>query len=71
MAQKETAMNKFFVLVLAASVLLPAAAEAGACWRMGQSVQCDNGVSGWQMGGTTHYSNGRQCYTMGQTRYCN
>ena len=64
-------MNRFFVLILAASLLLPAAAEAATCWRMGQSVHCDNGVSAWQMGGTTHYSNGRQCYTMGQTRHCN
>jgi hypothetical protein len=67
----EAAMNKFFGLILAASLSLPAAAQAATCWRMGQSVQCDNGLSGWQMGGTTHYSNGAQCYTMGKTRHCN
>jgi hypothetical protein len=67
----ETAMSKFFVLTLVAALSLPAAAQAGTCWRMGQSVHCDNGVSGWQTGSTTHYSTGQQCYTMGKTRHCN
>lgn len=64
-------MNKFFILALVAALSLPAAAQARSCWRVGQSIQCDNGLTGWQIGGTTHYSNSRQCYTMGQTRYCN
>jgi len=64
-------MSKFFVLTLVAALSLPAAAQAGTCWRMGQSVHCDNGVSSWQTGSTTHYSTGQQCYTMGKTRHCN